>query len=197
METRSSLSRSLHTNRGLEKLEPYEGKLSCTVLRGEEDSNALDLPDKVNFESDAIKRGPSETVTFSQLSDWTKHEDTRIKYFSGTANYKTMVNLKSIPNAKVYLDLGEVSVMAKVKINGKDSGGVWTAPYRVDITDAVRIGKNTIEVEVVNTWLNRIIGDRKLSENERILTPNTVPWKDSTPLQKSGLLGPVRIVTKD
>ena len=107
-----------------------------------------------------------------------------------------MVNLKSIPNAKVYLDLGEVSVMAKVKINGKDSGGVWTAPYRVDITDAVRIGKNTIEVEVVNTWLNRIIGDRKLSENERILTP-TVPWKDSTPLQKSGLLGPVRIVTKD
>lgn len=157
----------------------------------------VDTPWKVNFESDAIKRGPSETVTFSQLSDWTKHEDTRIKYFSGTANYKTMVNLKSIPNAKVYLDLGEVSVMAKVKINGKDSGGVWTAPYRVDITDAVRIGKNTIEVEVVNTWLNRIIGDRKLSENERILTPNTVPWKDSTPLQKSGLLGPVRIVTKD
>ena len=197
METRSSMSRSLHINRDLEKLEPYEGKPSCTVLRGEEGSNALDLPDKVNFESDAIKRGPSETVTFSQLSDWTKHEDTRIKYFSGTANYKTMVNLKSIPNAKVYLDLGEVSVMAKVKINGKDSGGVWTAPYRVDITDAVRIGKNTIEVEVVNTWLNRIIGDRKLSENERILTPNTVPWKDSTPLQKSGLLGPVRIVTKD
>ena len=197
METRSRMSRSLHTNRDFEKLEPYEGKPSRTVLRGEEGSNALDLPDKVNFESDAIKRGPSETVTFSQLSDWTKHEDTRIKYFSGTANYKTMVNLKSIPNAKVYLDLGEVSVMAKVKINGKDSGGVWTAPYRVDITDAVRIGKNTIEVEVVNTWLNRIIGDRKLSENERILTPNTVPWKDSTPLQKSGLLGPVRIVTKD
>ena len=46
METRSSLSRSLHTNRGLEKLEPYEGKLSCTVLRGEEGSNALDLPDR-------------------------------------------------------------------------------------------------------------------------------------------------------
>ena len=26
-------------------LEPYEGKLSCTVLRGEGGSNALDLPD--------------------------------------------------------------------------------------------------------------------------------------------------------
>lgn len=45
METRSSMSRSLHTNRDLEKLEPYEGKPSCTVLRGEEGSNALDLPD--------------------------------------------------------------------------------------------------------------------------------------------------------
>ena len=46
METRSSVSRSLHTNRDLEKLEPYEGKPSCTVLRGEEGSNALDLPDQ-------------------------------------------------------------------------------------------------------------------------------------------------------
>lgn len=46
METRSSVSRSLHTNRDLEKLEPYEGKPSCTVLRGEEGSNALDLPDR-------------------------------------------------------------------------------------------------------------------------------------------------------
>ena len=40
------MSRSLHTNRDLEKLEPYEGKLSCTVLRGEGSSNAPDLPDR-------------------------------------------------------------------------------------------------------------------------------------------------------
>lgn len=40
------MSRSLHINRDLEKLEPYEGKPSCTVLRGEEGSNALDLPDR-------------------------------------------------------------------------------------------------------------------------------------------------------
>lgn len=45
METRSRMSRSLHTNRDFEKLEPYEGKPSRTVLRGEEGSNALDLPD--------------------------------------------------------------------------------------------------------------------------------------------------------
>lgn len=46
METRSRMSRSLHTNRDFEKLEPYEGKPSRTVLRGEEGSNALDLPDR-------------------------------------------------------------------------------------------------------------------------------------------------------
>ena len=40
------MSRSLYKNRDLEKLEPYEGKLSSTVLRGEEGSNALDLPDR-------------------------------------------------------------------------------------------------------------------------------------------------------
>ena len=40
------MSRSLHTNRDFEKLEPYEGKPSRTVLRGEEGSNALDLPDR-------------------------------------------------------------------------------------------------------------------------------------------------------
>lgn len=47
METRSRMSRSLHTNRDFEKLEPYEGKPSRTVLRGEEGSNALDLPDNI------------------------------------------------------------------------------------------------------------------------------------------------------
>ena len=46
MPQRSNLSRSLQTNRDLEKLEPYEGKLSRTVLRGERGSNASDLPDR-------------------------------------------------------------------------------------------------------------------------------------------------------
>lgn len=152
-------------------------------------------PWKVNFESDKIKRGPADII-FNQLTDWTQNEDVRIKYFSGSANYQTEVKLEKIPTGKLYLDLGKVYAMAKVRINGKDVGGVWTAPYRVDITDAVQQGNNQIEVEVVNTWLNRILGDLRLPEKERRVISHTSPWKAETPLQKSGLLGPVRIVTK-
>lgn len=61
METRSRMSRSLHTNRDFEKLEPYEGKPSRTVLRGEEGSNALDLPDKVKFRSGPYLLSPQTT----------------------------------------------------------------------------------------------------------------------------------------
>ena len=46
-ENVESMSRFLTTNRNIELLEPYEGKLSCTVLRGEGGSNALDLPDSI------------------------------------------------------------------------------------------------------------------------------------------------------
>lgn len=151
-------------------------------------------PWKVNFESDEIKRGPAEII-FNQLTDWAQNEDVRIKYFSGSANYQTEVKLDKIPTGKLYLDLGKVYVMAKVRVNGKDVGGVWTAPYRVDITDAVQEGNNKIEVEVVNTWLNRILGDLRLPEEERRVIPHTIPWKAEPPLQKSGLLGPVRVLT--
>jgi len=82
--------------------------------------------------------------------------------------------------------------MAKVRINGQYAGGVWTAPYRVDITDFVKDGENEIEVEVVNLWVNRLIADSKLPEEERGLTVGRLPW---TRANESGLLGPVRILS--
>lgn len=155
----------------------------------------VDTPWTVRFESDSIKRGPSKPVVFSQLDDWTENEDISIRFFSGTADYETTVDLKEIPQGKIYLDLGKVYAMAKVKVNGKYVGGVWTAPYRVDITGTVQEGINKLEVEVVSTWLNRILGDRLLPEKDRKLRPHTAPWEENTPLQKSGLLGPVRILS--
>jgi hypothetical protein len=148
----------------------------------------------VTFESDEIKRGPSDPVVFEQLTDWSKHPDDNIKYFSGTAIYKTAFELEQKPDDELYLDLGKVVAMAKVKINGKYAGGVWTSPYRVDITPFVKQGKNDIEIEVVNTWANRIIGDRKLPDEQRKLRISLGPNGD---LHESGLIGPVRIVCRD
>ena len=94
-------------------------------------------------------RGPSEPVVFDKLQSWSLSEDARIRYYSGTAVYSNTFTLDIKPSGDISIDLGKVGVMAKVKINGKYAGGVWTYPYRVDITDAVKTGDNTVEIEVV------------------------------------------------
>jgi hypothetical protein len=149
----------------------------------------------VRFESDAVKRGPSETVTFKELQDWTQSTDERIKYYSGTAVYTTKFKVDEIlRNKKYYLDLGKVSMMAKVKVNGKYAGGVWTLPYRLNVTQYLKQGENTLEVEAVNTWVNRIIGDMNLPDSQRKIRPQNNSWQADSPLHTSGLLGPVEII---
>jgi hypothetical protein len=149
---------------------------------------------EATFEADTVKRGPSETIIFDKLTDWSKHENEQIRYYSGTAVYKTLFTIAEKPtDKKLYLDLGKVSVMAKVKINGQYVGGVWTTPYRLDATSQLKNGKNSIEIEVVNTWLNRIIGDLQLSPENRIVMTDK-QTQPNTPLQSSGLLGPVSII---
>ncbi|MDR1384152.1 MAG: hypothetical protein LBJ67_09945, partial [Planctomycetaceae bacterium] len=150
---------------------------------------------EVRFESDTIKRGPSETITFTELRDFTQSDDERIKYFSGTAVYTTEITVDgAITGKKWYLDLGKVGMMAKIKINGQYAGGVWTAPYRVNATPYLKQGKNTVEIEAVNTWVNRIIGDLNLPTNQRKVKPTYNSWKADSPLQPSGLLGPVELL---
>jgi hypothetical protein len=158
---------------------------------------AVDSPWTVSFEHDALKRGPSEPVTFAKLDDWTNSGDPRIRYYSGTAVYTAKVNVDKLPGKKtVYLDLGQVSAMAKVKVNGIYAGGVWTQPYLVNITEQVRQGENILEIEVVNTWRNRLIGDSQLPEGKKIVESRYSHWTVESPLQPSGLLGPVAIVSK-
>lgn len=148
-------------------------------------------PWTVEFAPSAGKEG--FTRTFGELSDWTVSEDPEVKYYSGSATYSTKV---SVPKAsKVSLDLGEVMVVAMVKVNGRDAGGVWTFPYRLDISELVHEGNNTIEVTVYNNWQNRLIADESLPESERLTWTNIQPWKADSELQSSGLLGPVRIVS--
>ncbi len=182
-------------NRNATPANPIAGQLNFEVFNTTE---VLKGDWKVSF--DTSFGGPSKPVIFEALQDWSKSTDTLIKYYSGTAIYtKTFkhkgVKLKGNKQAQTFLDLGQVANIASVKVNGVDCGTVWTAPYRVDISKALKVGNNELTIEVSNTWANRLIGDQRVPESKRI-TKTTAPFRlEGKPLLEAGLLGPVSIQT--
>ncbi len=109
--------------------------------------------------------GAPAEITLPELLSLRKHSDFGVKYFSGPATYTK--RFKVAANAttggkRLFLDLGWVEVAAEVKLNGKDLGVLWKAPYRVDVTEAVRPGDNDLEIRVTSLWPNRLIGDEHL-----------------------------------
>ena len=141
--------------------------------------------------------GPA-SVEFDSLVSWTTREEAGIKFFSGTATYEKTFDLpqSAIVNRQstIFLDLGNVRELAEVRVNGKSSGVTWTPPFRVDISSAVKPGVNKLEIEVVNFWPNRIIGDAALPKEQRLTRTNIRKLTKDTKLMESGLLGPVRLL---
>ena len=139
------------------------------------------------------KWGTDKPVVMEQLTDWTEMEDPDIRYYSGTATYETTFSMPEQRNGEHYLlDLGTVNVMAHVWVNGKDKGILWTDPWSVDVTDELREGENTLKIDVVNLWQNRLVGDEIDPEHRRTYATFQHATKDDA-LLPSGLLGPVRI----
>lgn len=148
-------------------------------------------PWMVSFDKEM--RGPAQPVKFETLTDWSKNGNDSIKYYSGTAWYRTIVvNPVSEKGANYIMDLGDARSIAKVFVNGMEMGGAWTSPYRVDITKGIKPGLNRIEIKVVNNWVNRLVGDSKMPAGTRPTSVIYGPGADSG-LQTSGLLGPVKI----
>ncbi len=161
------------------------------------------------------KWGGPERIAFDDLQDWTARPEPGIKYYSGIAVYRKTFNLAQVPGGRMYLDVGVVHDMARVKLNGRDLGVAWCAPWRVEATGAIKAGDNQLEIEVVNRWANRMIGD-KLPADAGARTVEALPgflggkkipagrytfctddpYAPDSPLLPSGLLGPVRIVTR-
>ena len=153
---------------------------------------AVDAPWTVTFQPE--RRGPAQPQTFGQLTDWSQSDDESIRYYSGSATYESVLNVDELPDGPLYLDLGRVMVMARVWVNGEYAGGVWTSPYRVPVAGLLKQGENTVRIEVVNNWRNRLIGDARLPEAERKTYATVNPYNAESALQESGLMGPVQVV---
>jgi hypothetical protein len=145
---------------------------------------------------DTTMRGPLKPVVFNTLTDWSLNSDDRIKSYSGTAIYSTSFTMDDLHAVEtIYINLGTVKAMAKVKVNGVDLGTVWTAPWQVDATTALKKGKNKLEIEVVNTWVNRLISDSKSPEAVRKTWTSTGTYSADSKYEAAGLMGPVRILS--
>ncbi|RKZ60563.1 MAG: hypothetical protein DRQ44_12605 [Gammaproteobacteria bacterium] len=115
----------------------------------------------VSFDSNF---GGPDNIEFKELQDWTKHEMRGIKYYSGIATYKKTFDIDELENKKYFINLGIVNDIARVKLNGKNIGVVWCAPWRIDISGALIEGENKLEIEVANRWINRLLGDKSEPE---------------------------------
>jgi hypothetical protein len=133
------------------------------------------------------------TVTRAKLFDWSRDDDERIRYYSGTATYTASFEWKGKPEGRAYLTLGEVANVATVRVNGLDCGTIWTAPYRADITRALKKGVNTLEISVSNTWANALNGlDQGKAPFDGIWTNGKYRRADRS-LLPAGLLGPTEV----
>jgi hypothetical protein len=143
-------------------------------------------------------RGAPEKVTLPALAGWEKNADAGVKYFSGTAVYTKTVEAPAEWFGKgggLWLDLGAVKNLAEVTVNGKAVGTVWRAPFRVEVSGALKPGANTLRVRVANLWVNRLIGDQQPGARRYTYTTRQF-YKADSPLLESGLLGPVRVVRR-
>ncbi|MCH5245695.1 MAG: glycosyl hydrolase family 2 [Muribaculaceae bacterium] len=136
-----------------------------------------------------------DTIELDSLVDWSTLSHPNLKYFSGTATYRTSFTLNAIAD-NVVLRLPGVKDIARIRVNGRDCGNVWCAPWEVDVTNAVTSGLNHLEIDVTNSLMNRMILDSTLPIHERqtvaippIATPATTP-------APSGLTAPIFLILK-
>jgi hypothetical protein len=142
--------------------------------------------------------GAPPQLQLDRLQSWTESTDAGVRYFSGTATYRTKVNLTKSQLAggnSIWLDLGEVHELAAVRINGKPAAILWKIPYALRADPFLHAGENTIEIDVTNLWPNRLIGDAQSPNIKHYTWTNIRKYTKDSPLLPSGLLGPVVLQT--
>lgn len=136
------------------------------------------------------------TSHFDKLYDWSLRPEPGIRYYSGKAVYTTTFDFPSAAHghSSFFIALGNVKNLATVTLNGKILGTVWCDPWRVGVPNGLlKPRANTLDVTVANLWINRLIGDSRLPSEQRLTSVTYNNYKPDSPLQPSGLLGPVTI----
>jgi hypothetical protein len=176
------------------------------VFRRAASTNSLKLPERSSETLASIQgswdvsfqpaRGAPARARFEKLDSWTQSSDAGIKYFSGTAAYSRVVRISRRwlqGSGRIQLNLGELRNLAEVFVNGRSMGVLWSAPFRLDITNALKAGDNRIEIKVTNLWANRLIGDKQPGA-KKLAYSSYNPFEADSPLFPSGLFGPVVLV---
>jgi hypothetical protein len=141
------------------------------------------------------KWGGPQRMIFTALDDWSKRPESSVRHYSGKATYKTNFDC-DLQNGHLrqFISLGRVANIASIKINDVDLGVIWCEPWRIAIPEGLRRRRgNLLEVTVANLWINRLIGDSNLPENQRLTRITGNPFHPDDPLLESGLLGPVTL----
>jgi hypothetical protein len=154
---------------------------------------SIEGPWEVSFQTGP---GAPASLTLPHLQGFETIQDKRVRYFSGTARYRKEFRLASRLARKakdIWLDLGKVGDVAQVKINGHFAGTAWFAPYRINVSPWLRSGRNTVEIDVANLWVNRLIGDQQ-SDAVKTTWTSVPTYRADAPLRPAGLIGPVRLL---
>ena len=170
-------------------------KSFTAVKQAEKQLSVVGGPWDVSFQEN---RGAPANVTFETLAPWNENADAGVRYFSGTGTYTRTIQAPAgwfKNGTQLWLDLGSVYNLAEVIVNGKSLGIVWKTPFRLDVTDALKEGENTLEIKVTNLWVNRLIGDQQPGVEKKITYTTMTFYRLDSPLKPSGLLGPVQIVS--
>ncbi len=162
--------------------------------RTETSAGSLEGPWEVSFQKG--RGAPDAPVTMDSLVLWNEQADAGIRYFSGVAAYTKTFNAPAdwLAGKEVWLDLGQVKNLAEVVLNGRYLGTVWKVPYRLNMTGVLKEGENSLEIRVANLWVNRIIGDLQPGVTDPVSFAAQHSYRADSPLQPSGLLGPLTIV---
>lgn len=143
-------------NEGYRRLQTGQGN----DFPGKDELLVIDGPWKVSF--DTARGGPGE-VTFSIAQDWTQRKEPGIKYYSGIAVYRCTFDLPAGTFDKktfdYYIRTEPVNGMARVRLNGREAGILWSSPWELKISVPLKEKGNQLEIEVANLWINRLIGD--------------------------------------